>query len=399
MIRRNRESQPNDVTALVDQLVRGNIADGATDIHFEPVDRGLLIRARVDGQLLDRQLIPRELATNVVSRLKILAGLLTYRIDVPQEGSVRWLGGQLRTVKDHPDDPVDLRIATMPTIRGERAAIRILRKTPQLMSLEALGLQSDQLSILRSALARPVGLVVLSGPAGSGKTTTLYGMIREIGRRYPSRSVMTLEDPVEQRIDGIAQIQINPHGEMDYGRSLRSLLRHDPQVILLGEVRDRPTAMAAVEAALTGHLILTTVHSGEPAETVVRFLEMGIPAYQLTSVLSVICSQRLLRRICTTCRRDSATDDDCVTCLGTGYSGRTAIAQVIRIDESAQEGILANERASQLRIRFQRQSPDLLCRAEEACRVGISDSKEVERVLGISTSQVASSRVRHHEPV
>lgn len=376
-----------DVTPLVDGFLRQGLAAGATDLHFEPIDEGMWVRARIDGQLTELDVLSTRWSENLVARLKVLASLLTYRVDIPQEGGFLWCG-------DSPDETqprVELRVATFPTIRGERAVVRVFRHTPELQSLELLGLNEDQVSRLRGALAQPTGLIVVSGPAGSGKTTTLYAMIRELQDQFPGRSVITLEDPVEQRINRITQIQINPHGELGYERCMRSLLRHDPQVILLGEVRDRQTAAVAIEAALTGHLILTTLHSGDPAETIVRFLEMGIPAYQLASALTLVCSQRLLRMKCRTCL---GMNDQCDPCLGTGYSGRTAIAQFAELDEELRSLVLASASSSELRRELIRQGPRLEERANALSAAGVTDDREVARVIGYAPISLSTREHR-----
>jgi len=389
MGRQRQQSEHHDVTSLVDDLLVRGLSAGATDLHFEPIDDGLLVRARIDGQLVDLETLPKRLAENIVSRLKVLASLLTYRVDIPQEGSFVWTNEATQPDR-RPEEqaerrterpPAEFRVATFPTIRGERAVVRIFRNAAELRSLDALGLTDDQIEQLRAAVASPGGFIVVSGPAGSGKTTTLYALIRELRDRFPGRSIITLEDPVEQRLDRIAQIQINPHGELNYDRCLRSLLRHDPQVILLGEVRDRETAMAAIEAALTGHLILTTVHSGDPAETIVRFLEMGIPPYQLTSALTLVCTQRLLRKRCALCRRTSATS--CDACFGTGYAGRTAVAQVAEMQEIVRSMVLRKAPAAELRVALRAQGPNLTERAGILVACGITDENEVARVLGV----------------
>ena len=367
--------EQHDVTNLVDSILARGLAARATDLHFEPTDDGLLVRWRVDGQLIDFESVPGRLAENVVSRLKVMASLLTYRVDIPQEGSLRWTGDSAPAA-----EAIDLREATFPTIRGERAVVRVFHGAAELQSFDALGLTDDQIGLLRRAITQPAGLIVVSGPAGSGKTTTLYAMIRELRDRHAGRSVITLEDPVEQRVDRVTQIQINPYGELSYERCMRSLLRQDPQVILLGEVRDSHTAGVAVEAALTGHLILTTVHSGDPAETVVRFLEMGIAPYQLVSALTVVCAQRLLRLTCPEC--GGVPREDCPACLGTGYSGRTAAAQAVRIDEPTRALILRHPTATELRERWREQGPGLPDRAADLVARGVTDEAEVARVIG-----------------
>ncbi len=380
MIAQKTEAARPDVVRLVDELLVRGIASGASDVHFEPVDEGLLIRVRIDGQLVDWDVFEIGLSENIVSRLKVMASLLTYRVDIPQEGGFWWK----RDSQSAGDHRTELRVATFPTIRGERAVVRVFRGDPQLHSLDSLGMTVEQLTRIRDALARPAGFIVVSGPAGSGKTTTLYAMIRDIRDRFPGRSVITLEDPVEQRLNRVAQIQINPHGELSYERCMRSLLRHDPQVILLGEVRDRQTASAAVEAALTGHLILTTVHSSDPAETIIRFLEMGIPPYQLASALTMVCSQRLLRRRCRRCRTSSR--KGCEDCIHTGYAGQIAIAQVAELDEGIRTFVLAHSSASSLRTVLRGRSSDLRDEASAAVELGITDDDEVVRVLGRGAS-------------
>jgi|CXWL01.1.fsa_nt_gi type II secretory ATPase GspE/PulE/Tfp pilus assembly ATPase PilB-like protein len=376
MADRQKEESFHDITTIIDDLLARGLAAGATDLHFEPIDEGMLVRIRVDGQLADLEVFSCRLSENLVARLKILASLLTYRVDIPQEGGFLWQSD----AREPGDFRAELRVATFPTIRGERAVVRVFRATPALQSLDSLGFATDQVARLREAIAQPTGLIVVSGPAGSGKTTTLYAMIRELRDQSPGRSVITLEDPVEQRLNRVAQIQINPHGELGYERCMRSVLRHDPQVILLGEVRDRQTAAVAIEAALTGHLILTTVHSGDAAETMVRFLEMGIPSYQLTSALTVVCSQRLLRMRCARCH--GSMTRGCEACLMTGYAGRTAIAQLAELDERVRALVLDHSSASALRVELTRQGPGLIERAKALSAGGVTDEDELARVLG-----------------
>jgi len=355
---------------LVDDLLAQALARGASDVHFEPTDRCLLVRLRLDGQLCDIEELPTAIAENVVARLKVMAGLLTYRIDIPQEGGLRWPPG----VATEAADRTDLRVATFPTIRGERAVVRVFRTRGPVETLDQLGLADWQVEELRAATRQSGGTVLLTGPAGSGKTTTLYAMLRHIQQTTPERSLITLEDPVEQRIDRVTQIQVNPHGDLTYERCLRSLLRQDPQVILMGEIRDAATASIAVEASLTGHLVLTTLHSGDQAEAIVRLLEMGIAAYQLVSSVAVVCSQRLLRRLCTA--------GPCDRCFGTGYAGRIACAQIVRMNEELRAMVLDHASAPRLRRAIAERGPDLYERGEELTEQGVTDAAEVRRVLG-----------------
>jgi type II secretory ATPase GspE/PulE/Tfp pilus assembly ATPase PilB-like protein len=362
---------------LVDELLAGAIGRMASDVHFEPTSEALLVRYRLDGVLHDEDRLPPTLAENVIARLKVLAGLLTYRVDIPQEGSFP-ANGHLRG----PSPPLDVRVATFPTVRGERAVVRLLHAVGQVSGLDELGLPDPVVSELRRAGERPAGLILVTGPAGSGKSTTLYAIARHILAVTPGRSVVSLEDPVEQRIDGMAQIQVQPHGELGYVRAMRSLLRQDVQVLLVGEIRDAETAHVVVEASLTGHLIMSTMHSGDPAEAVVRLLEMGIAPYQLVGALTVACSQRLLRLVCPSCGGKG----DCEQCSGTGYQGRVACGQVAVMGEALKQAVLERRPASELRQLLARRWPDLVADAGRLVNERRTTEQEVLRVLGTTES-------------
>ena len=357
------------VVELVNDLLGRAVARGASDVHFEPIDdpqSGLLVRVRLDGMLHDVETLPQAAAQTVIGRLKVMAGLLTYRIDIPQEGSLRF-------------GSVELRVATFPTVRGERAVVRVFAARPEVQSLDTLGFDPAQVRQLRTAVEAPAGMILVTGPAGAGKTTTLYSLIRHAREADPGRSIITVEDPVEQRIDRVTQIQINPHGELNYEVCMRSVLRQDPQVLLIGEIRDARTAMAAVEAALTGHLVLTTMHSGDPAEAILRLLEMGIPPYQVVSAVTVVCSQRLLRRCV---EKGAAAPPD--PAAETGYRGRVACGQVVAIAEDLRRLVLDCPSASQLRSAMKKQQQaDLQSTAAELVARGVTDADEVRRVLGV----------------
>jgi general secretion pathway protein E len=377
-------STTGDMIRLVDGLLIRAVTQRASDAHFEPTEKGLLVRFRLDGVLHDVERLPAGISENVVARLKVMAGLLTYRIDIPQEGSLpsASVGGSSAL------DPLDMRVATFPTIRGERAVVRLLYSGEGIGDLDRLGIASPAVTALRSLAEQPSGMLIVTGPAGSGKSTTLYAIARHILRVTPGRSVVALEDPVEQRVEGMTQIQISPHGELDYPTAMRSLLRQDPQVLLVGEVRDARTAGVILEAALTGHLLLTTMHSGDPAEAVVRLLEMGIPPYQLVSTLSAVCSQRLVRKLCLQCRRTTGRADEpfargaCDACHQTGYHGRTACAELFLLNEAARTAVLSSATAGSLREIATRQGPGLLQDAARLVREGQTDAEEVRRVIG-----------------
>lgn len=330
------------IVTLIDALIDRAIQADASDIHFEPTDSSVAVRFRVDGHLVEVEQIPIVLLPNVVTRLKVLAGLLSYRVDIPQEGAL---------TRDCDGRAFDLRISTFPTIRGERVAVRILPRGSGTRELDDLGLSDSVRSAVWNAALMGDGLVCLCGPAGSGKTTTLYALLNRLRMERPTASFVTVEDPVEFRLDGVAQIQVSSHGELTFERALRSLLRQDPQVLLIGEIRDRQTAAIAVEAALTGHLVLTSFHSGNTTDAIVRLLEMGIPPYQLTSALRLVVCQRLLRTVCADCGNALRTDDaaPCESCLGLGYRGRIACAEAIRVDAALRSAILERSDADHLR--------------------------------------------------
>jgi type II secretory ATPase GspE/PulE/Tfp pilus assembly ATPase PilB-like protein len=364
----------SDQTAVewVESLLKRAITRQVSDIHFEPTDQGLCVRFRQDGLLQDADLLPSSTAESVVARLKVLAGLLTYRPDIPQEGSFTadpaWTGGQ---------GMVDVRVATFPTVRGERAVVRLMYAMSHVNGLNELGLNNEMVADLRRAADRPSGLILITGPAGSGKSTTLYALARHMMATTPGRSVVSLEDPVERRIDGMAQIQISPHGELNYVRAMRSMLRQDVQVLLVGEIRDAETAHIVVEAALTGHLILSTMHSGDPAEAIVRLLEMGIAPYQLVGALTVVGSQRLLRVRCKACRTAG-----CDVCAKTGYAGRTACGQISVMNEPLRQAVLRTVPVDELRTLVARHHAPLDVDARRLVDAGLTTEAEALRVIG-----------------
>ncbi len=319
--------------------------------------------------------LPASLAENVIARLKVLAGLLTYRKDIPQEGAFaadpNWMNGSA---------PIDIRVATFPTVRGERAVLRLMYGVGRVSGLDELGLQEELVGELRRAAEQPQGLILVTGPAGSGKSTTLYALARHILVVTPGRSVVSLEDPVEQRVAGMAQIQVQPHGELDYVRAMRSLLRQDVEVLLVGEIRDAETAHVVVEAALTGHLIMSTLHSGDPAEAINRLLEMGIAAYQVVSAVTVVASQRLLRTVCPNCHGRGS----CSACLSSGYLGRTACGQLAVMDDALREAVLEHRPIGRLREILRQGGPDLAADAARLVREGKTTPDEVRRLLGFS---------------
>ena len=334
---------------------------------------------RIDGVLHPVGHLPRAITTNVVSRLKVLAELLTYQVDVPQEGRIR-----------SGDSSLDMRLSTFPTLFGEKAVVRILQAHTPLLRLADLGLPPTSLDPLTRALAHTSGVILVSGPAGSGKTTTLYACLRELvsGSNSPL-SIVSLEDPVESVIAGVAQSQVRPSSGFDYATGLRSLMRQDPEVIMVGEIRDRETAEIVLQASLTGQLVLTTFHAGNACEAVGRLVDMGIEPYLVRSALLGILSQRLLRQTCPSCsgEANAPSSQPCVECHQTGYVGRGAIAEWLDPTAPAvAEAILARH-DSHLLLQTAKDAGhrDLASEAQRAVTDGWTSSAEVHRVLGLET--------------
>jgi type II secretory ATPase GspE/PulE/Tfp pilus assembly ATPase PilB-like protein len=373
----------------VDLLLGEAVRRSASDVHFEPTYRAVEVRFRLDGVLHTVASLPRDLAPNVIARLKVLADLLTYRLDVPQEGRLASAVGSWG---------VDMRVSTFPTIHGEKAAVRIFDAAARALDLDQLGLPSAVLDILVRLLRERTGAILLTGPSGSGKTTTIYACLRHLvqssgGRRH----IVTIEDPVEQVIEGVSQAQARPGSEFDFARGLRSLLRQDPEIIMIGEVRDPETAGIAVEAALTGHLVFSTLHAGSACGVITRLLDMGIETHLLTSGLRGILNQRLVRKLCAACRQQEGNAwraAGCDLCLGTGYRGRLLLAELLTLGESLRQAILAKSDTTALESAARSAGgTNIWSIAEEAMITGATTPEEIERVLGPNQRSVASTEI------
>jgi type II secretory ATPase GspE/PulE/Tfp pilus assembly ATPase PilB-like protein len=363
-------------------------------VHFEPTNRSVEVRYRMDGVLQTVAELSRELAPNVVARLKVKAELLTYRLDVPQEGrmqdSIRQYG-------------VEMRVSTFPTIHGEKVVVRVFDPSGRTMDLDQLGLPSRTLDALKAMLCERTGAILLTGPSGSGKTTTIYACLRHlVETSRGGRHIVSIEDPVEQVIEGVTQSQARPGREFDFARGLRSLLRQDPEVIMIGEVRDSETAAIAIEAALTGHLVISTLHAGSACGVVSRLLDMGIEPYLLTSGLKGILNQRLVRIACSNCRKPGQRDSEvwrvrdsesratlggsvggCEQCSGTGYRGRMLLAELMTIDDTMRRAILAKSDTATLELAASSILPSSLRdAADRAIGDGLTTQEEIQRVLG-----------------
>lgn len=376
-------------TQFVDALLASARGLGASDVHLQPCPEGLDVAWRLDGVLQPVGRFRRGAKSDVIARLKVMAELLTYRNDVPQEGRIRGTGQE-----------VEMRVSTFPTLHGERAVVRLFAAEGRFLYLEDLGLPAELAASLGRLLAETSGAVVVSGPAGTGKTTTVYACLREIVRGSGGQKcVVSLEDPIEMRVEGVAQSQVHEAGGFSFATGLRSLMRQDPEVILLGEIRDRITAETAFQAALTGHLLLTTFHAGSAAGAVSRLADMGIEPYLLRSGILAILSQRLVRRLCG-CAREG--DDPvqalglpvqrfllpvgCDRCHGTGYRGRMVLAEMLQAERSELgRAILDRSDAGHLeQLAVQGGMITRWQRALEAVQAGMTSPQEIRRVLGFS---------------
>ncbi|HWE40837.1 MAG TPA: GspE/PulE family protein [Isosphaeraceae bacterium] len=380
---------PRHVVALVDLILAEARAAGASDVHLLPTADGLELRWRIDGVLQAVSTLPATLAPNVVARLKVVAELLTYRTDLPQEGRIRGAPGD-----------VEMRVSTFPTLHGEKAVVRLFVGSGGLLRLDDLGLPVEVRDALRLLLDETSGAILLAGPAGSGKTTTIYACLRELAASTEGRrSLVTLEDPIEAALNGVSQSQVNPAAGFDLATGLRSLVRQDPEVIAVGEIRDRATAEVAFQASLTGHLVLSTFHAGGAAEAIGRLVDMGVEPFVLRSGLRAVVCQRLLRRLCSCARAIDRREDrlgldvlnafqavGCPSCRGAGYRGRLVLAELLRPDlGDVGPAILARVDVRRLEsLALAAGLVPLRERARTAVEEGLTSPAEVRRVLGFA---------------
>ena len=340
------------VIRLVDHIIAEAITTRASDIHIEPEERGVAVRYRIDGVLRDTMMLPRPAGLPLVSRIKIMAQMDIADRLRPQDGRARVSVNGTR---------VDLRISTLPASYGEKVVIRILDSRSTVLSLDGLGLLPDEAKRLSDLVNLREGIVLVTGPTGSGKTTTLYSALKQIQMR--AVNIVTVEDPVEYKLQGIVQVQVNEKAGLNFANALRSILRQDPDVILVGEIRDKETAGIAVQASLTGHLVLTTLHTIDAASSIARLIDIGVEGYNIAAALKGVVAQRLLRRLCQTCRNESteAVSDrlrrwlpagmtlykaaGCAECSQTGYRGRMAVMEVLTIDGDLERHIANGETA------------------------------------------------------
>jgi type II secretory ATPase GspE/PulE/Tfp pilus assembly ATPase PilB-like protein/8-oxo-dGTP pyrophosphatase MutT (NUDIX family) len=327
------EEDGASVTRLVDDLLADGVGAHASDIHIEPEDRGIAVRHRIDGVLRHVRTLPRGIVRPLVSRIKIISGLDIADRLRPQDGRARVAVNGAA---------VDLRVSTLPASRGEKVVIRILDRRSALRSLDAMGFRAEEYTRIDTLLACREGLILVTGPTGSGKTTTLYAALQRLHQR--SLNIVTVEDPIEYRIPGIVQVQVHERAGLTFASALRSILRQDPDVLLVGEIRDRETAEIAIQASLTGHLVLSTLHTNDAASAVTRLADFGVAAYKIASAVKGVLAQRLVRRLCDRC----AGQGECAHCAGEGYRGRLAVVEVLIASTEFERRVAAGEPAERL---------------------------------------------------
>jgi len=384
------EPVTGEAVTLVNELVRLAVAQRASDIHLEPKHDLMQVRFRVDGSLVDVQPIAQTIAPNVISRVKVLAKMDIAERRMPQDGQIAIeLDGGKR---------VHLRASTFPACQGETVVLRVL-SSAQLLAFEHLGFDDLAKAKLRDVVARPQGFIVTSGPTGAGKTSTLYALLQLIDPR--AVNVVTLEDPIELELYGVTQGQVNTRSGFTFATGLRAILRQDPDVILVGEMRDAETAGIAMQAALTGHLVLSTLHTSDTVETIVRLVDLGVEAWIVANALSAVLAQRLVRMVCPHCRRPAKLERDfwdgdelllpagsdvvrpkgCDKCMRTGYRGRTGIFEVVELDDELRDLVKAMAPARAYREVFDRRKIPSLRRAGlRKIQAGLTTLEEVLRV-------------------
>jgi general secretion pathway protein E len=381
------------VVRLVNTLIQRAIEARASDIHVEPAAGALRVRYRIDGVLQEMESPPGRSAAAVVSRIKLMAKMNIAERRLPQDGRVhiRVQGA-----------PIDLRVSTVPTIDGESVVLRILDKERAALNLAALGFDDASSATLQGIIDLPHGIVLVTGPTGSGKTTTLYALLSRLNSH--ERKILTIEDPVEYQLDGISQIQVKPQIGLDFPSALRSIVRQDPDVIMVGEMRDLETARIAVQSALTGHVVLSTLHTNDAGSSVTRLLDMGVEDYLVTSSLNAIVAQRLVRRLCASCRTELEPPPalveqlglaalagsepprlfgahGCTACEGSGYRGRTVIAEVLEMSEAVRRAILERKDGKEIeRLAIAEGMKNMKADGLRKALAGVTTIEEVTRV-------------------
>ncbi|MGK2852688.1 MAG: GspE/PulE family protein, partial [Microbacteriaceae bacterium] len=382
------------IVRFVNLIVSQAITDRASDIHIEPAENDMRVRYRIDGVLHEMQRAPKAIQSGVISRLKIMADIDIAERRKPQDGRISVI---------HDGRKIDLRVATLPTVWGEKVVMRILDNSTSTMSLESLNLLERNFEVYRESYSKPYGMILITGPTGSGKSTTLYTTLNSVSR--PEINVITVEDPVEYRMAGVNQVQVNPKAGLTFATALRSILRSDPDVVLIGEIRDQETAQIAIEAALTGHLVLSTLHTNDAPSAITRLVEMDIEPFLVGSALDCVVAQRLGRRLCPKCKvaytpevselvnlRVGFQDGmdlpelfrpaGCTHCSNTGYRGRIAIHEVMAVtEEIARHAVMHSSSADIARTAMEQGMLTLREDGWQKVLMGLTSKEEVFRVV------------------
>ena len=393
IINKTLENNDTGATDVVDIALGQGVFHNASDIHFEPWNNGISLRYRIDGILHEVARIPKESQPKIVARIKVIAEMVVYQKEIPQDG---------RIAPELTQSKQAMRVSTFPTVSGEKVVIRILGAVHDLLDLDTLGFRPELVEKLRELISRPQGMILLTGPSSSGKTTTIYSLLREIHRSQERTSnIVTIEDPVEYDLDGIAQAQVNPHTGFTFNIALRSILRQDPEVIMVGEIRDSETAKMAVQAGLTGHLVISTIHSGTAPGVFTRLLDMGTETYLVASSISGVLAQRLVRLNCMNCLEEYEPapaivarfcgDDTiktfkrgagCDQCQGIGYRGRAAVGELLLVDQEFTEQVLQHH--TTMKLEEAAAAAEMFTLHEsglELVRAGRTTLEELRRVL------------------
>lgn len=392
------KSEQKVAPEIIGQILDDAFVYHASDIHFEPQEKEVVIRFRIDGVLHEAGIIPKELYENILNRIKVMAHMRIDEHYSAQDGAVRYERGEGHS---------DMRVSVAPTVDGEKTVIRILSEYVRGFTLADLGLSSADQEKMESASRKPFGMILITGPTGSGKTTTLYALVKILSS--PEVNITTIEDPVEYKITGISQIQVNPATNLTFAKGLKSIARQDPDIILVGEIRDRETAEIAVNAALTGHLLLSTFHANDAATGVPRLLDMGVEPFLLASTLELIVAQRLVRKVCDICRYSrQATEEElkrlpssviaalgaksptlyygkgCTACGHTGYRGRSAIFELISITQEMKDLFLKSPTTNQIwQLAVKQGSRTLFDDGMDKVKNGMTTLEELLRVVAV----------------
>ena len=353
------------IIRMLNALLMQAARDGASDIHIEPYERHSSVRFRIDGTLREVVQPNRALHAALISRLKIMADLDIAEKRLPQDGRISLRLGQRA---------IDVRVSTLPGAHGERAVLRLLDKSLSRLTLASVGMKGATLQRLEQLIAQPHGIVLVTGPTGSGKTTTLYAALQQLDAAH--FNIMTVEDPIEYELSGIGQTQVNAKIDLDFAKALRAILRQDPDIIMIGEIRDKETAQIAIQASLTGHLVLATLHTNDAVSAVTRLTDMGVEPFLLSSSLLGVLAQRLVRKICTACQGSG-----CNECGHTGYQGRTGIFELLSVDDTLRERIHSRAAESELLSAAKRQGMTSMREdGEHLVAQGITSAQELLRV-------------------